>query len=328
MTAEGAVSGRLAEALRSFFAASYAATTSSGTLALMEALRALEVGAGQEVVLPTYVCPEVLDAVLYLGAIPVLCDIDEATYAPTADTVASAVTTRTRAVVVTHMFGVPAEVDRILGLGVPVVEDLAQGLGACLQGQPVGAWGAVTVLSFKAMKMVSCGEGGAVVIRDAVAADRLRGLHERRDPHQASFRFPLSDLGASVALSQWRRLTSFVERRRALARRYIHLLRGLASYGVGLPNDFDGRSWFRFPVTLPHGVNPMTIRQQMATEGVQVRQPVACLLHRVLGVSSDAYPVAERVYAHTLSLPLYPALTKDNQDRVVAAFRAAILRAH
>jgi len=326
MTAEGAVSGRLADKAKSFFAGRYAAATAGGTLALVEALRALEVGAGQDVVLPTYVCPEVMDAVLYVGATPVLCDVDEVTYAPSAATVSAALTARTRAVVVPHLFGIPADVDGILELGVPVVEDLAQGLGAHVGGRPVGSRGSATVLSFKAIKVVSCGEGGAVVVRDAAAAERLWTVHERRIPKEPSYRFPLADLNAAVALSQWSRLGEFIARRRALARRYLELLTGEEKTGLRLPADFEGRSWFRFPVGLPKGVDPLVVRREMDQEGIQVRRPVDGLLHRGPDLPPEGFPVSERIFARTISLPLYPALTEEDQDHVAAAFKRTLAR--
>jgi len=327
MTGSGKQSARLAETIRTALGGRYAATAASGTLALVQALRALDVGSDREVVLPTYVCSEVLDAVLYLGAAPVLCDVDENTFAPSVDTVSVVCGSRTGAVIVPHMFGIPADVDAIVKLGVCVVEDLAQGLGAAVVGRSVGCRGAASVLSFKAIKMISAGEGGVVSVRAAAAAKRLEALHNRDDPGQASFSFPMSDLTAAVALNQWKQLDGFVERRRCLAARYADQLDGLSDSGVRLPHDIPGRAWYRFPVELPEGTDPGEIRTLLDSVGVQVRRPVDALLHRRLGLPKTAFPIAERLFARTISLPLYPALTEAEQDTIIAGFQRAVTHA-
>lgn len=324
MTAAGSLAQQLAEMLRLACLGEYASATASGTLALLAALQALGVRQGQAVILPTYVCAEVLDAIYYLKARPVLCDIDPCTFAPSAATVAAVRTPQVRAVIVPHLFGIPAGIEDIVKLGLPVVEDLAQGLGAEGNGRAAGTWGAASVLSFKAIKLLSSGEGGAVVMRDPEAAERLKNLHARRDPSQASFNFPLSDMAAGLALSQWRRLPGYIQRRRLLARQYLESLVDLTGRGLGLPSDFPGRAWFRFPLALPPGVRPLDIRRVMARSGIQVRQPVDALLHRRLGLLASSFPVAEKIFARTLSLPLYPSLQAGEQDKIIRVFRQAL----
>lgn len=327
MTAAGSLARALSNRLQDHFGGPYAATAASGTLALVESLRALDVGTGDHVVLPTYICPEVLDAVWYLGAEPVLCDIDPSTFAPSAETVAAVWTHRARVAIVPHMFGIPAGVEEIVLAGVPVVEDLAQGLGARVGQRPAGAVGMACALSFKAIKMLSAGEGGAVVVRDPEAADRLAALHARRNPQQPSFSFPLSDLSSAVALAQWDRLEEFLTRRRKLASLYLDCLADLAGHGLGLPQDTPGCAWFRFPVRLPPRVAPLALRQAMAAHGIHARQPVDTRLHRLLNLSPAKFPHAERVFAATLSLPLYPALTEAELDWVAQVFRTTFIKA-
>lgn len=324
MVAAGALERELEERIAARFGAPHASTAASGTLALVGALRALDVQPGDDVVLPTYVCAEVADAALYLGARPVLCDVDSDTFAPNAEILARALTPRAKAMIVPHMFGIPARVRETLSLGVPVVEDLAQGLGAVDDGRPAGGWGAVAILSFKAIKMVSAGEGGAVVVNDAQAARRLQTLHRREDPSLPTFDFPMSDLAASVALAQWEKLPEFVERRRVLARNYQEFLHPLERFGLALPADVPGHAWFRYPLMLPEGLDSSKLIGAMAERGIHVRRPVDCLLHRRLGLPADDFPVAERLFARTLSLPIYPALAATNQERIAAALKGAL----
>ena len=321
MVASGREARLMAERLRTAFDGQAASMTSSGTLALVAALAAFDVGAGDEVIIPTYVCPEVLDAIRYLGARPVLADIDPDTYALSLATVRAVVRPRCRAIVVPHMFGIPAAVDELQRIGLPIIEDLAQGLGARLKGRRAGAWGDACILSFKAIKTISAGEGGAVVIRDRRAAQRLARLRARRETGRPAYDFPMSDIAATVARTQWQRLPDFVRRRRSLVRRYRAGLRDLSSSGVGLPGDRAGCAWFRFPITLSRPMTPLAARAALGRKGIQVRRPVDALLHRHLALPPARFPAAERAFASTLSLPLYPALTEGDQDRVIDAFR-------
>ena len=324
MTASGREASGFARCLETAFDGHAACTTASGTLALVAALAAFDVGAGDEVVIPTYVCGEVLDAVYYLGARPVLADIDPATYSLSLATVKAVVRPRCRAVVVPHMFGIPAAVDEIQHIGLPIIEDLALGLGARLKGRRAGAWGDACILSFKAIKMISAGEGGAVVIRDRRAARRLSRLRARREPGRPTFDFPMSDLAATVVRAQWRRLGEFLRRRKALVRRYRAAFSDLSGSGVVLPPDRAGCAWFRFPITLPRSMPVLAARAALARKGIQARQPVNALLHRHLALAPARFPAAERAFASTLSLPLYPALTERDQDRVIDAFRGFV----
>jgi dTDP-4-amino-4,6-dideoxygalactose transaminase len=327
MTASGPRALELGRLLQRELGGAYAVAAPSGTLALAMALRSLDIVGGDDVLCPTYVCMEVRDAIHYVGARCVPCDIDPETFSLSAATAQAARTPRTRAVVLPHMFGVPADVSGVLSLGVPVVEDLAQGLGARVADRPAGSFGAASILSFRAIKVLSSGDGGAVVVREASAAARLEALHRRVRPDQPSWFFPMSDVTAGIALSQWSRLTELLDLRRALAIRYLERLSPLEAAGVVLPRDGGGRAWYRFPIRPPRGVRIDDIKARMARRGIQVRRPVDPPMHRALGLPLAAFPAAEEVYEATLSLPIYPTLSEADQDRVIAALSEALAEA-
>src|SRR5437867_1692953 len=153
------------------------AAVSSGSAALELSLRALDVGHGDEVVVPTYACDALHHAVTRCGATPVLADADPETLGPAAKDVARRLTRRTRAVVVVHPFGLGLDLDEFLALGVPVVEDCAQAIGARVAGRSVGSRGAMAVCSFYATKLLTTGEGGAV----AGAPERVARVRDARD---------------------------------------------------------------------------------------------------------------------------------------------------
>jgi perosamine synthetase len=145
----------------SFIEVRHAVAVSSGTAALHLSLRALGVDEGSEVILPSYVCTAPLNAVKYVRATPVLVDIDPATYNITAETIIKARSNRTRAIIVPHMFGLPADIDPIISLGIPVIEDCAHSIGARYRGRLTGSIGLLSVFSFYATKMLGAGEGGS-----------------------------------------------------------------------------------------------------------------------------------------------------------------------
>jgi len=297
-----------------------AAAVSSGSAALELALAALGVGPGGEVVVPTYACDALHHAVTRCGAAPVLADADPETLGVSAKDVARRLTPRTRAIVVVHPFGLAVDLDDFLALGVPVVEDCAQAIGAAHGGRPAGSRGALAVGSFYATKLLTTGEGGAVAgpphlverIRDARDYDEREDLRPR-------FNYKLTDMQAALGRSQLARLDAFIARRRALAGRYRAALAGLA--GCRPPGDLGERHvYHRFVVAVDRPLGPLIAR--LERRGVAARRPVFRPIHRALGL--DGYAEAERLWTQCLSLPCYPSLTDGEADAVVAALVAAL----
>src|SRR5881296_2961660 len=296
------------------------AAVSSGSAALELSLRALDVGHGDEVVVPTYSCDALHHAVTRCGATPVLADADPATLGPSAQDVARRLTRRARAVVVVHPFGLAVDLDPFLALGVPVVEDCAQAIGARVAGRPVGSRGALAACSFYATKLLTTGEGGAVV-GTALRVARVRDArdYDEREDLVPRFNFKLTDVQAALGRSQLGRLDTFIARRRAIAARYRARLASLA--GCRPPDDAGERHVFhRFVVTLERPVGPLL--ERLARGGIAVRRPVFRPIHRALGLGG--YPEADRLWTHCLSLPCYPSLTDAEVDAVGAALAEAL----
>jgi len=168
---------------------SYAKATTSGTTALHLSLQALGVGQGNEVIIPSYVCQAVLNAVNYTGASPVLVDIDQdfadIGFNISAGTIKKHLNENTKAIIVPHMFGTPANLDEILELEVPIIEDCAMSLGASYKGQPTGSIGALGIFSFFATKVISTGHGGMVATSSSELKEKLDDLttYDQRDDY-------------------------------------------------------------------------------------------------------------------------------------------------
>jgi len=296
-----------------------AAAVASGSAALELALRGLGIGAGDEVLIPSYVCDALHHAVTRCGGGPVLVDADPATFSLSPLDAKRRVTARTRAVIVPHAFGLAADLESFVALGVPIVEDCAQALGAVVEGRPVGSRGQAAVCSFYATKLLTTGEGGLVAgPRALVAAARAARDYDERVDLAPRFNYKLTDLQAALGRSQLARFDAFLARRRAIAARYRARLAGLP---CRVPADAGGRHvYHRFVIEIERPVDGVIAA--LERRGVAARRPVFRPIHRALGLGD--YPEAERLWTRTLSLPCYPTLSDDDVDAVATALAAAL----
>jgi perosamine synthetase len=285
----------------------------SGTAALTLALNCLEAERKDEVILPTYVCRSVADAVARVGLTPILCDVGEH-WTMTADTVAPHVSARTRAIIVVHLYGIAAETAAFRRFGVPLIEDCCQALGGERKRQRVAATGELSVFSFHATKCLATGEGGMVTARSPEAAERLQAVCQ-----STVLTAPMSDLQAALGLAQLARYPDMLARRRYLAERYLtELPRELTRH---IAAQEGGTIYFRFPLRTSEGPPFDAIRAEFHRAGVVVRRGVDELLHRRCEIPDDHYPNATRLFAETVSVPLYPAMSEDDQDAVIQVCR-------
>jgi perosamine synthetase len=295
--------------------------TSSGTAALHLALIGLGIGPGDEVILPSYVCVSPLLAIQYVGAIPRLADVDPATFNLDPTDVRRRLTRRTRAIIVPHLFGLPADLAELRRCGVPLVEDCAQALGAAYHGLPVGTHGTVAIASFYATKLLTTGEGGMVLSRDRRILARLRDLrdYDERPRHALRYNYKLTDFQAALGRSQFRRFPAMLRRRQAIADRYRRAWRDLP---VNLPAVVDGCThvYHRFVLRVPGSAQ--TMAASLLPLGVTARRPVYRPLHRLLGLTG--YPGSEQAHRHAVSVPIYPGLTRTEEGRVVSALRRVL----
>jgi len=296
----------------------HAAAVQSGTAALHLTLIALGVSQKDRVAIPSYVCSSLLHAVSMVGARPLLIDVDPATFNMDPDDLRRRLRPRTKAIVVPHMFGLAAEIDDISRHGVPVIEDCAMSLGAEYQGKPVGSFGALSIVSSYATKMIATGEGGMVLgdrwtllrqVRDLRSYDGHRG-------HRTRYNYKMTDLQAALGQAQLTRLASFIRSRRRLASRYG---RALETGPWELPEIGQHHIYYRYVIRIHRGARRFL--SQLNSLGVEARRPVFKPLHRYLEL--DGFSGTEEAFRRAVSIPLYPALTKEEVRHVIDATQRA-----
>ena len=316
--------------LAEYLGAPHAIGVANGTDALTIAARALGVKPGDDVVVPSFTFYATAEAMASLGARPVFCDVDRDTRNVTAETVRAALTPNTKAVVVVDLFGLPAPVAEIRDLGVPVIEDAAQAIGAWLGDRRAGTLGDVATFSFYPSKNLGAfGDGGAVVTADGEIADRVRALrfHGSRDKQSfemVGYNSRLDELQAAILRVLLPELDGWSDGRRRAAEAY-----GSAGLGdhVSLPRVPDGArpAWHLYVVTHPQ---PDRLLDALSAGDVQARSYYRTPLHRQPAMREFApdslrLPVTEELAATNIALPISPVLGAEQAAEVVAAIASA-----
>ena len=293
-----------------------AVAVSSGTAALHLGLLALGIGKGDEVLLPSYVCAALLNAINYTGATPRLVDIDPDSFNIDVARVKKAVSKRSKAIIVPHLFGLPADLDALLLLDVPIIEDCAQSLGVSYRGRPIGSLGTFSFVSFYATKLMTTGEGGMLLTNSSQLIRRVKALREydERDRYRLSFNYKMTDLQAALGRIQLKRFPAFLAKRKTLAKRYH---RTLASLPIALPKEYPdrGHCYYRYVIKVKGRVEPYLDRFRKT--GIACRRPVYRPLHRYL--RQTGFHQTDRVFRQALSLPLYPSLSDTEAEVILTA---------
>ena len=344
---------RFERLLESYVGVSNVRCVSSCTAALMLGLKALGVGPGDEVVVPAMTFVASANAVEHMGATPIFVDSEPGTGLIDLDQAEAAVTPRTAAIMPVHLAGRPVDLDRVNAmrdrLGISVIEDAAHAIGAEWRGRRIGTHGNLTAYSFYVTKNITTGEGGALATDDADLAGRverlaLHGLSlgawarfsdkgfKHYDVVEPGYKFNMMDIQAALGIHQLPKLDAWIDDRASLWGRYDELLGDLP---LRRPSPFDegtmkhARHLYTVEVT---DESPLTrdelleelIRRKIGT-GVHYRGVHLHPFYRDrYGLRPEALPVATDISERTLSLPLSPKVTVQDQDDVIGALRAAL----
>jgi perosamine synthetase len=320
----------------------HASAVSSGTAGLHLALRAQEVGDGDEVITSPFSFVASANAVLYERARPVFVDIDPRTLNIDVAAVAAAVGERTRALLPVHIFGYPADTPALEQLGLPIVEDACEALGAVhADGVAVGARGHPSVFGFYPNKQLTTGEGGMVCTADAGQKQRIDSeRNQGRSPDMGwldhdrlGFNYRLSELACALGLAQLDRLKGMLADRARVAGLYRDALSGLeAERGLVLPcadRDGNSRGWFVFVVQVPPGRDRDETINALRGAGVDCK-PYLPAIHLMsfyrerFGHREGEFPHAEEAGRRSLALPFFPGLKESQVARVAEALTGAL----
>jgi perosamine synthetase len=297
----------------------YATCVASGLAALRLALGALDVRSGHSVLVPAYSCVALANASLAWGATPVPVDVDSADWNLDPEHCIAAIAKyRPRALIAVHTFGTPALLSRIRALGTPVVEDCAHAFGLELGDGALGGQAEVGILSFYATKLIGSGEGGAVLTNSSEITKFVRSARDYGDQPPSAYRMndKMNDLEASLVLAQLKRLPKMISARAELAKRYGELLWSSKEKDLfRIPDLRQRKVWYRFVVEMVQ-TGAESIVSGLERHGVYAAIPVKDWR----APDSPLCPNADRAYGHVVSLPLYPTLTIEEQDRVVESF--------
>jgi len=336
--------------------ARFAFATTSCTAALHLAMMALEIGPGDEVILPAFTWVTTAHAAEYVGARPVFVDVTRDTFNIDPALLQNAITPRSRAIVAVHLFGLAAPMTEVLDTarrhGLAAVEDAACAIGTTYRGQPVGTFGDIGCFSFHPRKIVTTGEGGMATTNHEDLADRLRSLRNHgatglpptaEEPHgpwtmatfeRLGFNLRFSDIQAAVGIAQMGKLERLLQERRARGERYSALLAGIQQ--LALPDgtgDGDGHTYQSYVVRIVDGDRKRRneIMRHLADRDIETR-PGTHAVHRLgfyakkYGYGPADFPNAALCEDTTITLPIFPGMTDADQDKVVAALTAALRR--
>lgn len=329
-------------------------TVNSATSGLHLALEALGVGPDDEVIVPTYTFTATAEIVRYLGATPVMVDVDPVTFNMTVDNFSQAITSRTKVVVPVHFAGLPCDMDPIISLarekGIKIVEDAAHALPAMYQGKMIGTLDTdFSVFSFYANKTMTTGEGGMVVTRNKELAKRCRVMRLHGISRDAfdrytstkpawfyevvapGYKYNMPDISAAIGIHQLRRLPGFLVKRTEMANVYA---RELASLPIELPTHAtqgNQHAWHLYPIKLKveSGIARDTFIEKMAELGV------GCSVHFIplhlhpywrdtYNLTPLMFPYAQKAFEQEVSLPLYTKMNKEDQMRVISAVKEVL----
>ena len=333
MIVQGRRVAELEERWAEFCGVKHAIAVSNGTVALMCIYAGLGLEPGDEVITVSHTFNATVSSILYTGATPVFVDIEPDTYLIDAARIEAKITPRTRAISPVHLFGLVADMDMITAIadrhGLTVVEDACQAHGATFRGRAAGSFGH-GAFSLYATKNMTTGEGGFVTTNDDRLADFLRlyrsqGMRQRYQHEILGFNFRMTDISAAIGLVQFAKLERNTARRQAIAARYDD---GFADLLIGLPVTPEGRMHVFHQYTVDVGPDRDAIVEELRELGVGTGIYYPVPVHRQAyvmerGLHADL-PVTDTVSERTLSLPMYPGLTPDEQETVISAVRRSI----
>lgn len=331
---------------------SHSLATTSCTAALHLAVLALGLGPGDEVIVPAFTWVTSAHSAEYAGSKAVFADIEFETFNIDPRAIEAAITSQTRAIVAVHLFGLPAKMDEIMSIagryGLSVIEDAACAVGTTYNGTPVGGIADIGCFSFHPRKVITTGEGGMVTTNRSDLAERVKSLRNHGStgpapgadpakPHTMStfdrigFNLRLSDIQASVGIAQMTKLDRLLAERRRLAHSYHELLADVTDIALPIAQEGFGHSFQSYVIRLLSGGRDRRNRIMEAMSGSRIQtRPGTHAVHKLgyyankYKLRSDQFPIAAACEETTITLPIFPRMTQQEQAIVTTCLKEAL----
>jgi perosamine synthetase len=342
ISSEGPFVQRLEAGMAALCGRRHAIAVSSGSTALDLAFQVLGLQPGDEVILPSCTIISCAAAIIRAGGVPVPCDVDPLHWNLTSEAVAAAITSRTRALLVVHIYGLSCDMEALSNLarehGLLLVEDAAEAHGQSSRGRPCGGFGQLSIFSFYANKHIAAGEGGMVLCDDDGLAQRCRSLRNlafgpvRFRHDELGWNYRLGNLQAAVAVAQLECLADTIARKRSVATRYSAGFADLPYLQLPLARTpwCDNHYWI-YGIVLRSGcaLDGAAAMARLGAQGIGTRPffwPIHCqpALQRRIPAGSPPCPVSEMLAVRGFYIPSGPGMDEATQDRVIAALRSTL----
>lgn len=311
----------------------HAIALSNGTVALHLALHCLDIGPGDEVIVPSFTYIASVNTIAQTGAKPVFVESRASDWLMDPTDLERCITPRTKAIMPVHLFGAicDPEINAIARRhGIYVIEDAAEALGSRINGQHVGADADVTTFSFFGNKTVTTGEGGAVIAHDPALAARMRKVKgqgqslDRRYWHdELGFNYRMTNICAAIGAAQMERLGEILARKAHIAALYKQLLSDNRFSFQQVGSNIQSSNWL-VSLLLPQGADRDAVMQYLAEHGVDSRPVFYCAHHMPMYLTGETFPIAEDIAARGISLPSFPTLSDEQVTKVATTLRAAL----
>lgn len=340
-------SGRLAlgpkmrefeELMADYIGVKYAVAVSSGTAGLHILVRALGIGDGDEVLVPSFTFSASVNAILYERAKPVFVDIEPETYNLNPDDLERKITPRTKAIMAVDIFGHPAEWDKILEIAdrynLKVIDDSCEALGAEYKGKKIGRFGDCACFAFYPNKQMTTGEGGIIVTNNEEIAKLARSLRNQGRGEMGAwlhherlgYNYRMDEMSSALGVSQLKRIETFLQKREHVAKMYTEKLSRYSWVRPPVVKPYVRMSWFVYVVTLEKGLDRDEVIEKMEKRGIPARgyfSPIHLqpYIRKMFGTKEGMLPVTEDISKRTIALPFHNNLREEEIDEVVRALK-------
>ncbi len=311
---EGVNVAELEESFKAFLNINFSGAVSSGFAAIHLALKSLDIGIGDEVIIPSYCCSAILNPILLLGAIPIVVDIEALSFNISVSEVKKKKSSKTKAIIAPHIFGFPCKINELMDLGLPVIEDCAQSLGGTYDGKKMGTFGTISVFSFYSTKMICGGDGGMIATNSETLFNKIldyRYYGHKRLHKKIAYNYHLTNIPAALINSQLRKIQYFVDRRKEIASLYDKFFYEIDEIEVIFENK-QYSCYYRYPVLLKEMIDKENVKRKMLEYGIHCGYGVLDGIHELLELNNNDFPNTTNYLKNILSLPIYPSLS--NKD--------------